>query len=135
MRTKKIRILFLIFVGLGAAVFTGGNIVGKTVVKSFKTEKNNVIKIQNILENLCDCERIKKDIYAKGVQYSNEEGFTTEKVDFALTNCKYENLKEEGERIAKSLNEEGLKSFDLITLDFISDEKQETIIIKNGKIQ
>ena len=135
MKTKKISIFFLVFVCLGMAAFKSGKIVGITVMKSFKTEKNNVIKIETILEDLCDCERIKKDIYAKGVQYSSEEGFTTEKVDFTLSNCKYGNLKEEGERIAKSLNEEGLKSFDLITLDFISDEKQETIIIKNGKIQ
>jgi hypothetical protein len=128
MKTKKLIITFILtgFVGF---------VVGKTVFDSVKTDSENTQKIQNILKENCNCESIEKSMYAKGVQYNNDQGFTTEKVDFTLTNCQYENLREEGERIAKRLNKEGFATFNLITLDFISDEKQETITIKNGKIQ
>lgn len=128
MKTKKLIITFIL---------TGvvGFVVGKTVFDSVKTDSENTQKIQNILKENCNCESIEKSMYAKGVQYNNDQGFTTEKVDFTLTNCQYENLREEGERIAKRLNKEGFATFNLITLDFISDEKQETITIKNGKIQ
>jgi hypothetical protein len=128
MKTKKLIITFIL---------TGvvGFVVGKTVFDSVKTDSENTQKIQSILNENCNCESIEKSIYAKGVQYSNNQGFTTETVDFILTNCKYDTLNEEGERIAKILNKEGFATFNLITLDFISDEKQETITIKNGKIQ
>lgn len=128
MKTKKLIITFI----LSGVV---GFVVGKTVFDSVKTDSENTQKIQNILKENCNCESIEKSMYAKGVQYNNDQGFTTEKVDFTLTNCQYENLREEGERIAKRLNKESFATFNLITLDFISDEKQETITIKNGKIQ
>ncbi|MEO8773488.1 MAG: hypothetical protein ABI263_06445 [Gelidibacter sp.] len=128
MKKKKLIIVFILF---GVVGF----MVGKTVIGSFRTDTDNISKIQDILEGHCNCESIEKNMYAKGVQYGKDEGFTTEKVDFILTNCQYGNLNEEGLRIAKLLNVEGLETFNLITLEFVSEEKQETITIKNGKIQ
>lgn len=131
----KKRKLIIVFILSAALAFVVGRAVGKSYGKSIKTDRNSVVEIQSILENHCNCESIEKSMYAKGVQYSTDQGFTTEKVDFVLTNCIYENLNEEGEHIAKLLNAEGLETFSLITLEFISDEKQQTITIKNGKIQ
>ena len=128
MKKKKLIIVFVLF---GVVGF----MVGKTVLGSVRSDNDNIDKIQNILEDHCNCESIEKNIYAKGVQYSNDQGFTTEKIDFTLTNCNYESINEEGARIVKVLNSKGLETFNLITLDFISEEKQETVIIKNGKIQ
>lgn len=128
MKTKKLIIIFLIF---GVVGFT----LGKTAL-SFKSNKDSVSQIQNILESTCECEAIEKSMYAKGVQYSSEEGFTTEKVDFILKNCNYDDLEEEGERIAIALKEHGLEKFSLITLEFISNnKKQETAVFRNGKLQ
>ena len=127
MKKKKLLIIFVLF---GVVGF----MVGKTV-KSFKADNDNISKIQSILEDHCNCESIEKNMYAKGVQYSSDRGFTTEKIDFKLTNCEYDNLNEQGASLIKLFNAEGLETFNMITLDFISDEKQETITIKNGKIQ
>lgn len=127
MKKKKLIIIFLVFGAIGF-------VVGNTVGRKMKKERDHVLKIQSILEDQCDCESIEKSMYAKGIQYSRTEGYTTEKVDFTLTNCNYDNINKEGEQIVKQLNAVGLETFNLITLDFISEEKQETIIIKNGKI-
>lgn len=128
MKNKKLIITFILF---GIVGF----VVGKTVFDSFKTDNESTVKIEKILNEHCNCEMIEKSMYAKGVQYSNQQGFTTEKVDFTLTNCHYENLSDEGARIAKLLNNAHLENFNLITLEFISDKKQETVTIKNGILQ
>lgn len=128
MKKKKLLIVFVLF---GVVGF----MVGRTVLKSVKTDNDSISKIQNILEDHCNCESIEKNMYAKGVQYSSDQGFTTEKIDFTLTNCEYDNLNEEGITLVKLFNAAGLETFNMITLDFISQEKQETVIIKNGKIQ
>lgn len=132
MKKKKLILVFFLSAGLS---FVVGRAVGKTFGKSITSDRADVIKIQTILEDNCNCESIEKSMYAKGVQYSNAEGFTTEKVDFVLTNCTFDNLSQEGARISKLLKEEALETFNLITLEFVSDNTQETLIIKNGKVQ
>lgn len=132
MKKRKLILVFILSAGLA---FVVGQALGKTVGKSIKSDRANVAKIQTILEDNCNCDSIEKSMYAKGVQYSNAEGFTTEKVDFVLTNCIFDNLSQEGERISIALKAEELETFNLITLEFVSDNTQETLTIKNGKVQ
>lgn len=135
MKTKKISLVFFIGIVLGILIFKGGEVVGRTAVQTIQSNKDDTVKIQTILENNCNCDTIEKGIHATGIQFSKSDGFSTEKVDFTLTNCEYNNLKEEGNRIAQLLQKEGMSDYNLITLDFISNDKQETLNIRDGKIQ
>ena len=128
MKPKKLVIVFLLF---GVVGF----MVGKTVLDSFKNDGDNIVRIQTILQDTCNCESIEKSMYSKGIQFDKEQGFSTEKAEFVLTNCKYDNLNDEANRIANQLKAEGLETFNLLALDFISEKKQETITIKHGNVQ
>ncbi|OBX26182.1 hypothetical protein LX77_01999 [Gelidibacter algens] len=129
MKSKKLIITFILF-----GIF--GFVVGRTVI-NFKKDHDSTEQIQSILETHCNCEKIKKTMYAKGVQYNNDDGFTTEKVEYQLINCAYSNFNEEVERIDQLLKDqvEGFETFDQITLDFVSENHHQKISFNNGKIQ
>lgn len=109
----------------------------KGFYNTYKTDYNTTDVVLKTLEDNCDCEDISKSMYTKGIQFSKDDGFTTEKADFKLVNCKYSNFNNEVSRIESLLQNEveNISNFNQITLDFVSNDKHETVIIKNGKIQ
>jgi len=129
MKSKKILLSFLLFLIIGF-------VVGSTV-KNFKKDHDTTDQIQSVLEEHCNCEKIEKTMYAKGVQYSNNDGFTTEKVEYQLINCEYTNFNQEVERVDQVLGDEveGFEGFDQITLDFVSENHHQKVTIKEGIIQ
>ena len=100
--------------------------------RSISINRELTKKYQEIIRNdIQGCIEIFNEREVKGEFVLIVEGFKgeIEKV------CEYDNLNEQGASLIKLFNAEGLETFNMITLDFISDEKQETITIKNGKIQ
>ena len=131
MKNKKFYIPIAIFI----AVFCVG--MAKGFYKEYKADEIIVDKIEVSLNSNCNCETITKDMYSKGVQYSNDEGFSIEKVSFSLTNCEFTSLKEEANRIQQFLEKdvEDLCKFNLVTLDIISEDSHDTVTIRNGKLE
>lgn len=129
MKSKKIILTFLLFLIIGF-------VVGSTV-KNFKNVHDTTESIQSVLEENCSCEKIEKTMYAKEVQYSNNDGFTTEKVEYQLINCKYTDFNLEVERIDLLLEDqvEGYEGLDQIILNFVSENNHQKVTINNGKIQ
>ena len=131
MKNKKLYIPIAIFI----AVFCVG--MAKGFYKTYKADEIIVDKIETTLKANCNCETITKDMYSKGVQYSKDEGFSVEKVSFSLINCEFSTLKEEANRIQQVLESEveGLCTFSLVTLDVISENRHDTVTIRNGKLE
>lgn len=104
---------------------------------AYKADQTIANQIEQALNSNCDCETISKDMYSKGIQYSKKEGFSVEKVSFSLTNCRFTSLKDEANRIHGILSNEvvGFDTFSLITLDVISEDRHDTVSIRNGKLE
>lgn len=101
----------------------------KNSEKGEKIAKN----ILQVLQKNCDCKKIKLATYSLGKQYSFNNGFTTEQATFTLTGCNYKNINQEVKRIEKILKREveGIKDFNLIDLDFISEAAHQTVTLTN----
>ncbi|MBO3096659.1 hypothetical protein [Gelidibacter pelagius] len=129
MKAKKLILIFTVFgvVGFG---------VGKTV-KTFKKNHDLTEQIQTVLEDHCNCEDIARTTYSHGIQYAKDDGFTSSKVKYQLTNCDYANFDAEVVRIDELLKAkvDRFETIDLMTLDFISESGHRTITIANGKIR
>lgn len=129
MKAKKLILIFIVFgvVGYG---------VGKTV-KTFKKNHDLTDQIQAVLEDHCHCETIAKTTYSHGIQYNKDDGFTSSKVAYELTNCDYSNFDDEVTRIDKLLKAkvDRFETIDHMTLDFISESGHHKITIANGKIE
>jgi hypothetical protein len=133
MRTfkKVIKTVGLAFLGMLIGFLIKGGING--IVDHMDKAHNVEIAIK---EN-CDCEEVNQFMYARGIQYSAEDGITTEKAEFELVNCQYNNLGEEFNRLYNVLKDAvyGYADLDLLTLEFVGAEQHHTITIKNGIIQ
>ena len=101
--------------------------------------KNNGIKTNTIifLKDECDCKEVNQIIYAKGLQYSKNNGLTTEKIEYQLIDCSYLSITDQATKINNALLKEieDFKEFDLITLEFLNGTNSEKVVIKNGTIQ
>lgn len=130
---KVIKYVVLLIVGLFAGVFIAGVISGaKGALGGDKSEAIEIVLTEN-----CKCESVNQFIYSRGIQFSKEDGISTEKAEFELVNCTYENINTEVARLNKILadNVEGYKELDLLNLEFVGAEKHETFTIKNGIVQ
>ncbi len=130
---KAIKYVVLLIVGLFIGVSIAGMVSGaKEALRGDKAEA-----IKNVLSENCECEAVNQFMYSKGIQFSKEDGLSTEKVEYELVNCKYDNILNEVDRINKLLGSEvkGYADVDLLKLEFVGAEKHENFIIKNGVIQ
>ena len=126
---KVIKYTLLIIVGLFTGIFIAGFVTG------IKEDKSEAIKTV-LLEN-CDCESVNRFMYAKGIQFGKTDGLSTEKAEYELVNCSYDNVNKEVVRINKMLVHQvkGYEDIDLLKLEFVGAEKHETFTIINGVIQ
>lgn len=130
---KTIKYTLLLIVGVFAGIFIAGIVTG--IKDHIKEDKSQAIK--TVLIDNCDCETINQFMYTKGIQFSKTDGLSTEKVEYELVNCSYDNINKEVNRINEMLANQvkGYEDVDLLKLEFIGDEKHETFTIKNGFIQ
>jgi hypothetical protein len=129
--TIALLVVLVIFASVG--VYKTAYSIGKSVGKSLNIDN----QITEVLKEECDCKEVNQLIYAKGLQYSTGEGFTTEKIEYQLIDCNFTNLEEYSRNINKSLNEkiEGFSEFDKMSLEFVNGNSSREIVIKKGKIQ
>lgn len=130
---KVIKYVVLLIVGLFVGVFIAGVISGaKDALSGDKSEA-----IKTVLTENCKCESVNQFIYARGIQFNKEDGLSTEKAEYELVNCEYENIDKEVDRLNKVLVEKvkGYEDLDLLKLEFVGAEKHETFTIKNAVIQ
>lgn len=124
---------------ISVIILIGAFLVGlfSAFYDSHREDEITINQIETSLNAHCNCDSISKDMYSKGVQYSKTEGFSVAHVSFSLINCKYESLQKEANRIHQLLvnDVESLKNFNLISLDIISDDRHETVTIKNGQLE
>ena len=133
MRTKIIKHTLWIFVAICAGIFIAGTIDGvKTALRGDKS-----IAVKEVLSKHCDCDEINQFLYSKGIQFNTEDGITTEKAEYELVNCSYQDLQSEIVRLNNILLAEvdGYADLDILKLEFIGQEQHHTITIKNGIIQ
>lgn len=114
-----------------------GFFVGRAIYNSFLTDKDVTTSILEVLEENCNCKEISKSMYAKGIQFNKNNGFTTEKVEFSLKDCNYQNFEVESNRISKLLTDKvkDFTNFNLVVLEFESDTSNDILTIKNGIVQ
>jgi hypothetical protein len=128
MKTKKKNTLALKIIGFLVLGLLFGYTVG-TVINSGERSTT----ITQVLEDNCNCKEVNQVIYAKGIQYG-KEGLTTEKAEYLLVDCDTD-LSENGiEKLNQQLKKEvkNFEELDLLELEFTSENKSKTIIIKNG---
>ena len=130
---KTIVLLTVLVLFASVGIYKTGYSLGKSIGKSFKIDD----QITAVLKEECDCKEVNQLIYAKGLQYSKSEGLTTEKIEYQLIDCSYQNLKEHSKRINDVLNEkiEGFNDFDMVSLEFINGNSRQTVVIQNGEIK
>lgn len=128
---KGILIAAFAFLGIVTGIFIKGTVDG------FNEEMDVAQYIEKAIKKNCDCEAVNQFMYARGIQYSIEDGLTTEKAEFELVNCQYKNLEDEVRRLNKTLQNEVARytDLDLLTLEFVGTDQHHTITIKNGIIQ
>lgn len=126
--TTKTTIIIILFLCLGV-------IFGYTVTSSIKGYNRSEDVLQALKDN-CDCKEVNQIIYAKGIQYG-ENGFSTEKGEYQLVDCKFKSVKTEVERIQALLNSKvkGFNKIDLLELEFINQNESKVVLIKKGIIQ
>ena len=131
-KKKKTHLVFKLILGaiIGASFGFG---VGKMVKSNHIITKN----IEQTLNQHCDCESITSNFGAIGIQFSKEDGFSNERLNFTLKNCKSNSsIEEEAVKLSQVL-ERNVKDFDqidLLTLHFVSEENSEIIKIRKGEI-
>lgn len=130
---KSIALLIILVIFASVGVYKTGYSIGKSIGKNLKIDN----QITQVLKDECDCKEVNQIIYAKGLQYSKDEGLTTEKVEYQLIDCSYTTIEDQGKKINEALLKEveDFKEFDLITLEFLNGTNKEKVIIKNGIIQ
>lgn len=128
MKTKTI-LVFIVFL-------IGGLFFGYTLGSYTKAHTRSG-DIEKVLQENCKCESATQTIYSKGIQFSSS-GISTEKGLYSLTGFDFSiPAKEEAERLNNILKKE-IKNYDkvdLLELTFENNNQEETVIIKNGKIQ
>lgn len=128
MKTKTILIIITFFIG--------GLIFGYSLV-SYTKANNRSEDIEKVLQENCACESATQTIYSKGIQFSSS-GISTEKGLYSITGFDFSiPVKEEAERLNNILKKE-IKNYDkvdLLELTFKNHNQEETVIIKNGKVQ
>lgn len=131
-RSKPARLIFTIIIA-GLIGLTFGFGVGKGYMANNKL----VNAIENKLQQTCDCEIVKSDISAVGIQFSTNDGLSNSQADFILENCKFSTSEvTEAIRLNNILKKdiENYNSIDLITFHFKSQNNIKTIKIKDGSI-
>lgn len=94
-------------------------------------------KLEIAIEENCQCEEVRFNLSAHGLQFSKEDGITSQKASYVLKDCNYEGtVVEEATRINNCLKNTvaGYETLDLIELIFQSAETTETVKIKDGNI-
>lgn len=112
-----------------------GGLFGYTVTSVIKSSDRSDSIIQ-VLKNNYDCKEINQIIYAKGIQFG-KNGFSTERGEYELVNCKFTSVEKESKRIQNLLQAKvkGFQKVDLLELEFVNDDQSETITFKEGVIQ
>jgi hypothetical protein len=133
MRTfkKVIKTVGFAFLGMLIGFLIKGGING------FVDHMDKAHNVEIAIKENCDCEKVNQFMYARGIQFNAKDGITTEKAEFELVNCQYDNLEEEVSRLNAHLQDAvyGYADLDLLTLEFVGAEQHHTITIKNGIIQ
>lgn len=130
-KTIALLIVLVLFTSIG--IYKTGYSLGKSIGKSFKIDD----QITAVLKEECDCKEVNQLIYAKGLQYSKNDGLTTEKIEYQLIDCSYTNLEEHSEKLNIALNEriKDFHDFDMVSLEFVNGNSKQTVVIKNGEIK
>lgn len=129
---KRIIIAFVIaFVALLSIPFGFGMYSG------IKLHTGVTGKIEKAIDKHCQCEEVRFNLSAHGLQFSKTDGFTSQKASYVLKNCTYEGtVVEEATRINNRLKSTvaGYETLDLIELTFKAVETTETVKIKDGSV-
>lgn len=130
--TKRKTLSFFLKILAGGIL---GFIFGYGVCGGFTANNKLVSSIETTLQKNCDCEIVKSDISAVGIQFSMENGLSNSQAGFILENCRFSTS---AEREASRLNElmqndiKNYHSIDLITFQFKSENDMETVSFKDG---
>ena len=103
------------------------------MVKSNKTLVNSIEK--NLQQN-CNCESVKVENRAIGIQFNSNEGFSNSKMGITLENCSYNSEEKEANRLNNILNKgvPNYNSIDFVTFYFKSKDSTVTVQIKDGNV-
>ncbi|WGD35681.1 hypothetical protein [Olleya sp. YS] len=113
------------------------SILTVSIIKGFYDNQKKGSKVAEdiltVLNENCDCKEVTQSLYSLGLQYSWNDGFSTEKAEYQLTDCTYLDFNNEVKRIDKLLQSKvkGIKDFNLITLDFIDKGQRKSVSINN----
>ena len=126
--TKKFWKIVMLFFAIGL-------FFGYSTATFFKSKEKSDSILQT-LKDASECAEVNQLIYAKGIQFG-PHGMTTEKGQYQLKGCEFISVKEEANRLNTILKEKvkGFDKVDFIELEFVNKDMNETIYIKNGKIQ
>lgn len=135
-KNTKVKSVIKIVVGglalLLAIPFCMGMYVG------FTTHTGTTGEIEKTLKEQCDCNSIKVDHLAYGLQFSRKDGVTGEKVSYVLKDCNFQGtIFNEAAKLNSILLDkvDGYAAIDVVQLHFINGNQQEEIEIINGKLQ
>lgn len=122
----------------GLKVLAGGIIgliFGFGVCGGFTANNKLVSTIETTLQQNCDCEIVKSDISAMGIQYSVDDGLSNSKASYILENCMFStSIETEAIRLNDILKKdiENYHSLDLITFQFKNSNQIKTLKFKDG---
>ncbi len=131
-----IKVIKYVAIG-GIAILGGIFIAGAVKGATDHVMGDKSFALKQALNEHCNCESVDQIVYLKGAQYSTQDGLSTERAEYQLNACDYEDLQKEVMRLNEVLKKEvhGYDDLDLLKLEFVGAEQHETVIIKNGKVQ
>ncbi|QIE59999.1 hypothetical protein G5B37_10615 [Rasiella rasia] len=131
--TRRIIKITLTFFGLLIAIpFCFGMYTGIT------SHTNTSEAIVKTLKEECDCKAIEVSHAAYGLQFSKDDGITTQKAAYILKDCNAAmTISETMNRVHTSLltKVEGYEKMDVVQFVFEQDETSSTVEVNNGIIQ
>lgn len=118
------------------AIFFGSAFLSYSFVSGLKEHDRTTASMEQVLKEHCHCKDVSIDISSYGIQF-NDEGVSNENVHFLLRDCAITSVKTEAKRVHAILSEKvpSYGTIDIVSFSFLSEEKQETIQVKNGILQ
>ncbi|WP_034893527.1 hypothetical protein [Gillisia sp. Hel_I_29] len=110
---------------------------GFGVAKLIKSESRLTSSIEKSIRKNCDCESVRSEFSAVGLQFSKEDGINNRALEITLENCTVNTkIEKEAARLHEVLKMEvdNYADVDLLILHFQNTNKSETVKIKQGEI-
>ena len=110
---------------------------GFGVAKLIKSESRLTSSIEQSIRKNCDCESVRSEFSAVGLQFSKEDGINNRALEITLENCTVNTkIEKEAARLHEVLKMEvdNYADVDLLILHFQNTNKSETVKIKQGEI-